>query len=66
MSNSSLGCCLGMVFGCLLMIFLMILAVLGIIYLCSDTFRAQSTQMIENTWGEVKTGVESSVNKVKE
>ncbi len=57
---------MGMVFGCLLVIFLMILAVLGVIYLCSDTFREQSTKAIESSWVEVKTSVEGTVNKVKE
>jgi len=66
MSNSSLGCCAGMAFGCIFMVVLMILAVLGVIYLCSDTFREQSTRVIENSWVEVKTNVESTVNKVTE
>jgi len=55
-----------MAFGCIFMVVLMILAVLGVIYLCSDTFREQSTRVIENSWVEVKTNVESTVNKVTE
>jgi len=47
-------------------IILMIVAVVGIIYFCSDTFREQSTRVIENSWVEVKTNVESTVNKVSE
>ncbi len=64
--KSATGCCCGVIVGCVLAVILLGLAAMGLYFYFNPEARQQGVSAAESAWGQVKTGVDSGIEKVKQ
>ena len=55
-SNSSCGCCLGMIFGFILALAILVAACFGVYCYFNPDARNSSIDVVETQWGKIKSG----------
>ncbi len=66
MGGTGIGCCFGMVAGCLIVLILAAAAAFGIYVWFNPEARADGIVKVESGWTQVKAGVDSQLEQVRQ